>query len=207
MNSITPKQFLLLGGKPLLMHSLSAFPSAYPDISLVLALPADQFSRWQELCDQYDFSIPHQVVAGGETRFHSVQNALPVITGEGLVAIHDGARPLVTRALIRKVFAAAEQSGNCIPVISLNESLRIISGTASHAVDRNTCRIVQTPQVFHTTILKNAYLQPFREQFTDDATVVESIGETIYLVDGDPANLKITNPDDLAAAEILIRQK
>ena len=206
MNAGVPKQFLLLGGKPMLFHSMEAFNLAFPDISIVLALPAGQFSPWKKLCDQRSFSLPHLLVEGGATRFHSVQHALSVIDGDGLVAIHDGARPLISTSLIRTTFLAAERLGNCIPVIPLNESVRILSGDTNQSVDRTVYRIVQTPQVFHAAIIKKAYEQQFRERFTDDAIVAESIGETIHLIDGDPANIKITHPYDLTAAESILRK-
>ena len=204
MNSGIPKQFLLLGGKPLLMHSIQAFHFADPDTSIVLALPPDQFSTWQTLCDLHAFKLPHQIVAGGQTRFHSVQNALELIDGDGLVAIHDGARPLVSESLIRQAFLMAGQLGNCIPVIPLNESVRLLAGGTNKAVERTNYRIVQTPQVFHAALIKKAYRQEYRESFTDDAMVAESTGETIHLVEGDPVNIKITHPYDLAAAETLL---
>ncbi len=205
MHADIPKQFLLLAGQPVLMHSLNAFQDAFPGISIVLALPASQFAAWDELCSLHSFLVPHQVVAGGETRFHSVQNALACVDDEGLVAVHDGARPLISPALIRDVFLTAGEHGNCIPAIPMRESARIVSEKGlSSAVDRNIYRIVQTPQVFHTATLKKAYAQKYRESFTDDAIVVEGIGEQIHLVDGDPVNLKITYPYDLAAAEVLI---
>ena len=204
MNAGMPKQFLLLAGKPMLMRSIGAFSLAYPDISLVLALPASQFSAWKQLCNHHAFKIPHQLVAGGETRFHSVQNALSMINGDGLVAIHDGARPLVSESLIREVFLTASHLGNCIPVVPIRESVRIIAGDTNRAANRNDYRVVQTPQVFHATVLRKAYDQEFRESFTDDATVVESIGEVLHLVDGDPVNMKITYPYDLVAAEAML---
>jgi 2-C-methyl-D-erythritol 4-phosphate cytidylyltransferase len=204
MNAGIPKQFLLLAGKPMLMHSIEAFYLAFPDISIILVLPANQFPSWRDLCARHGFTLPHRLVAGGETRFHSVQNALSVTGDGGLVAIHDGARPLVSASLIRDAFLTAGQLGNCIPAIPLGESLRMLQGAASRAVDRSEYRMVQTPQVFQTAIIKKAYLQEFREQFTDDAMVAESIGETIHLIDGDPANMKITYPCDLAAAEALL---
>jgi 2-C-methyl-D-erythritol 4-phosphate cytidylyltransferase len=204
MRADVPKQFLMLGGEPLLMHSIRAFSLSFPEITIILALPADHFSFWNELCLQYSFLIPHQLVAGGETRFHSVQNALALVENEGLVAIHDGARPLVSVSLIREVFLTAGQLGNCIPTIPVRESLRMISGGGNRAVNRDDYRIVQTPQVFKAESIKKAYQQTYQESFTDDATVVESTGETIHLTDGDPVNLKITHPYDLAAAEILM---
>lgn len=204
MNAGIPKQFLLLGGKPVLMHSIESFSSSYSDITIILVLPAGQFSTWQALCDQHGFTLPHQVVEGGETRFHSVKNALSTILNAGLIAIHDGARPLISVSLIREAFLTARQLGNCIPVIPLNESLRKLENGGSQAVIRSGFCIVQTPQVFRSDIIKKAYEQKYREHFTDDATVVESIGEVIHLIDGDPVNLKITHPSDLAAAEAIL---
>ncbi len=206
MLTSTPKQFLLLGGKPILMHSIEAFYDAFPGISLIVVLPAGQFTTWKNLCDQHAFTLPHQLVAGGETRFHSVKNALTAIADDGLVAIHDGARPLVSESLIRMIFLTAGQLGNCIPVTNLNESVRMLSGNTNRAVDRMDYRAVQTPQVFLCSTIKKAYDQEFRDSFTDDATVAESIGETIHLIEGDPVNFKITHPCDLAAAETLLRK-
>jgi 2-C-methyl-D-erythritol 4-phosphate cytidylyltransferase len=204
MNAGVPKQFLLLGGKPVLMYSIEAYHQAYPDISIVLALPDSYFNSWLKLCEDHDFKLPHRLVAGGETRFHSVKNALSVVDDDGLVAIHDGARPLITVALISEAFLTAGQLGNCIPVIPLNESVRMLSGNTNHTVNREVYRLVQTPQVFGVATIKKAYDQEFRESFTDDATVAESIGETIHLIHGDPLNIKITRPGDLAAAEAIL---
>jgi 2-C-methyl-D-erythritol 4-phosphate cytidylyltransferase len=206
MNAGIPKQFLILAGKPLIMHSMHAFGKAYPGITLVLALPQNQVETWKSLCKQYAFDIPHLIVSGGETRFHSVFQALSGLPAEGLVAIHDGARPLVSETLIRRAFQTAAVMGNCIPVLPLSESIRMISGESSQPVDRTLFRTVQTPQVFRAATIKTAYEQPFREGFTDDATVAESMGETIYLIDGDPVNIKITHPADLAMAECLFEK-
>ena len=207
MNAGIPKQFLLLGGKPMLMHSIIAFIEAYPEISIILALPSDQFTAWKQLCEQHSFTIIHQVVAGGETRFQSVQNALKLIGDDGLVAIHDGARPMISVSLIRTTFITAVQLGNCIPVIPLNESVRQISGETNRSADRHAFRIVQTPQVFRSDVIKKAYSREFLESFTDDASVAESAGETIHLAEGDPLNIKITHPYDLAVAEMLLNSR
>ena len=206
MNAAVPKQFLPLAGIPVAMHSLVAFSSANPEISLILVLPGDQFGNWQDLCTKYAFSLPHLLVAGGETRFHSVRNALALLPAEGLIAVHDAARPLVSEILIQRVFQAAELWGNAIPVIPINESVRQVTGENSSPIDRHTLRIVQTPQVFHASLLLEAYRQEFKSSFTDDATVVECMDETIHLVDGEPANFKITYPHDLAIAEKLFEK-
>jgi len=204
MNSDVPKQFLPLCGKPALAYSLEAFSTAFPGIELVVALPRLLFPAWELLCTAHSVVITHRLAEGGETRFHSVKNALALIGDDGLVAIHDAARPLVTPALIREAFLAAETYGNCIPVAPLRESVREIRGENSRAVDRLALRIVQTPQVFGAGTIKKAYLQDYRPEFTDDATVVEAMGETIHVIEGDPVNFKITHPYDLAAAEALI---
>ena len=206
MNAGIPKQFLLLGGQPMLMHSIKTFSIAYPGITLVVALPPDQFPAWETLCRKYHFDVSHTLSAGGSTRFHSVRQALSVIPGEGLVAIHDGVRPLVSMTLIRHAFQTAAKLGNGIPVIPLSESIRILKGETSLPVDRSVYRVVQTPQVFQTDMIKKAYEQPWEERFTDDATVAESIGETIHLIQGDPVNLKITHPSDLTVAESLFEK-
>lgn len=203
MNAGIPKQFLILAGKPLLMHCMGAFSNAYPGITLVLALPHDQFPAWNDLCKEFSFDVPHLISPGGVTRFHSVQQALTNLSAEGLIAIHDGVRPLVSETLIRSAFQTAEGLGNCIPVLPLTESLRRVDGDHSEPVDRSAFRMVQTPQVFLASTIKKAYEQPYEDCFTDDATVVESIGETIHLIHGDPVNLKITHPYDLTVAEYL----
>jgi 2-C-methyl-D-erythritol 4-phosphate cytidylyltransferase len=207
MNQPIPKQFLPLAGKPMVMHGMQAFSDAFPGINLVLALPGDQFDCWNELCKESGFNIPHQLVAGGKTRFHSVQNALQAVTTKGLVAIHDGARPLISADLIKRVFMTAELFGNCIPVIPVIESVRKINGETSFPVDRNTLCLVQTPQVFRFETLIKAYCQEFREEFTDDASVVENTGETVHLTQGEPSNIKITHLHDLALAQWLIKNR
>jgi len=204
MKAELPKQFLLLAGKPMLMHSMLSFVQTYPDIFLFLVLPAEQFGPWNELCHKFSFFIPHQLIGGGETRFHSVKNAMAVIPDDGLVAVHDGARPLVTPSLIRSVFETADRKGNCIPVIPVNESIRMISGPTSRPVNREEFALVQTPQVFSSSVIKKAYLRPYSEKFTDDATVAEAYGEQIYLIEGERSNIKITLPADLDIAEALI---
>jgi len=204
MNAGIPKQFLLLAGKPLLMRSMEAFYRAVPEVKLILVLPKDQFETWQNLCRQYDFNYKHVVVSGGETRFHSVKNGLATIDSEGVVAVHDGARPMITELLIQTAFLTAEALGNCIPVVPVTETVRVYNpGLKPGVIKRDDIRIVQTPQVFLTERLKKAYQQAYNPGFTDDATVAEGIGECIHLIDGDPVNIKITHPYDLAAAEVL----
>jgi 2-C-methyl-D-erythritol 4-phosphate cytidylyltransferase len=204
MNAATPKQFLLLAGKPVLMHSIEAFHKVYAAIPIIVALPEDLLTTWDDLCHQHHFNIRHKLVKGGSSRFHSVKNALAVVDREMLVGIHDGVRPLVSPELIKRVFNAATVTGHAVPTISFNESVRMIDHDSNHPVNRNLLQIIQTPQVFLSSLIKKAYDQPYRDDFTDDATVLETLGITIRLVEGDRDNIKITTRQDLLWAEALL---
>ncbi len=208
-----PKQFLELAGRPILMRTIEAFGESCEtgdtSLDVIVTLPADQMDLWQQLCEKYAFSLPHRVVAGGETRWHSVKNALAAvgdIADVDVIAVHDGVRPLATAGLIHRVLDAARRDGAAIPVVPLNDSVRQVAGDTSHALDRSSLRAVQTPQAFDARLLLDAYHQPFDPTFTDDASVVERAGHRVTLVDGDPVNLKITRPMDLALAEYLLNQ-
>jgi len=203
MNSSVPKQFLLLVQKPLLMHTINRFAACDPTIEIILVLPSSQFDYWKELCIQYNFKIPHRLVAGGIVRFESVKNGLSAIGEEGLVAIHDGVRPLVSVETIDRCYRVAAEMGNAIPVMPVIESIRMIVGNGSLPVDREKYVTIQTPQVFQVTEIKKAYESGFEPSFTDDATVLEKLGIQINLVEGNRENLKITHSTDLAIAEIL----
>ena len=205
MNSDIPKQFLLLDGRPVLMRTLDAFYQASADIRIVLVLPENQFSYWENLKSQYDFTISHYLVKGGETRFHSVQNGLNAIEGDGLVAIHDGVRPLVTPHIIEQSFIAAEKHGNAIVSVPVKESLRKVQETTNEAVNRSEFRIMQTPQTFKLSVIQTAFARVTSSDFTDDASVLESTGEKIHLINGDYRNIKITTVEDLLFAEALIK--
>jgi 2-C-methyl-D-erythritol 4-phosphate cytidylyltransferase len=204
MDSAMPKQFMLLANKPLLIYSIDAFIQAFPEILVVIALPLDFIQTWKQLCVEYQFNQPHQIVPGGETRYHSVKNALALISNDMLIAIHDGARPLVSPILINQAFSSAKNYGNAVPAVQINESLRKLSENDSQAVNRNQYRIIQTPQVFKSNLLKKAYETGFHDTFTDDATVVEKLGEKIHLIPGELTNIKITYPSDLTYAEMLL---
>jgi len=206
MGADLPKQFLLLAGKPVLMHTLEAFHRADPNTELILVLPSEQLAYWSELCTKFDFTLKHLVASGGAMRFDSVRNGLKLIQEDGLIAVHDGVRPLVHTELIRKCFEAAMKHGAVIPVFELTESIRRIEGPRSYAEDRTLYRSVQTPQTFRSEILQKSYQQPYREVFTDDASVVEAAGYEITLVEGTRENIKITMPQDLLLAEQLIRK-
>ena len=206
-----PKQFLELGGKPVLMRTIEAFEQTLGsgDREIIVTLPAVQMDLWQELCERYAFAVPHRVVSGGETRWHSVKNALDSIgdiADVDVIAVHDGVRPLASVDLINRVLDAARRDGAAIPVVPLNDSVRQVDGDDSRALDRSSLRAVQTPQVFDARLLLKAYEQPFDPTFTDDASVVERAGHKVELVEGDPSNLKITRPMDLALAEYLLNQ-
>ena len=203
-----PKQFLELGGKPILMRSIEAFAnSGNCPVDVIVTLPSDQMDLWQRLCDRYGFDVPHRVVPGGETRWHSVKHALDSmgdVNEVDIIAVHDGVRPMVTADVICRTIEAARRDGAAIPVVALNDSVRQVVGEASHALDRSTLRAVQTPQAFYARLLLDAYSLPYQTTFTDDASVVEQLGHPITLVEGDPHNLKITRPMDLALAEYLL---
>jgi 2-C-methyl-D-erythritol 4-phosphate cytidylyltransferase len=204
MGADLPKQFLPLAGKPVLMHTLEAFHKAVPDVELILVLPEAHRAFWASLCAEHDFRLAHRVVAGGAVRFESVRNGLACVGEDGLVAVHDGVRPLVKPELIRLCFDVAREKGAVIPVFELTESIRQLDGDRSIAVDRSRFRSVQTPQTFRSAILKKAYEQPYRDVFTDDASVVEATGLEIALVEGHRENIKITMPQDLLLAELLL---
>ncbi len=204
MGSEVPKQFIELNGKPVLMHTLEKFYRFDTNIQLIVALPIDQQEFWKSLCSKYGFVIPHKVVNGGITRFHSVKNALAEVGNEGLVAVHDGVRPLVSLATIKRCYDAAKQHGAAIPVIPLSDSVREVIGETSRAIDRSKLRLVQTPQVFQVDLLQKAYQAAYRPEFTDDASVVEYMGRTIVMVEGNTENIKLTYPSDIAIAKTLL---
>lgn len=203
-----PKQFLELGGKPILMRSIEAFAnSGNCPVDVIVTLPSDQMDLWQRLCDRYGFDVPHRVMPGGETRWHSVKHALDSmgdVNEVDIIAVHDGVRPMVTADVICRTIEAARRDGAAVPVVALNDSVRQVVGEASHALDRSALRAVQTPQAFDARLLLDAYSLPYQPTFTDDASVVEQLGHPITLVEGDPHNLKITRPMDLALAEYLL---
>lgn len=205
MGRTIPKQFLPIGGKPLLMHTIEAFYRADRTIRIVLVLPSDQQNYWKSLCLQYDFVIEHTIVEGGETRFMSVRNGLKLIPLEGIVGVHDGVRPFVSQNVIKRCFCEAQSHGAVVPVIDMVESVRQISSEGSVAICRDQYKLVQTPQVFDSALLHKAYKQPFCSNFTDDASVVENLGEKIFLTEGNRENIKITTSFDLIIANALLK--
>jgi 2-C-methyl-D-erythritol 4-phosphate cytidylyltransferase len=204
MQADIPKQFIALKSKPILMHSIEAFVNYNPLINIIVVLPKNQLEVWTQLCKKHDFTIAHQMVAGGVTRFESVKNGLAHAPEEGLVAVHDGVRPLVSLHTIRRCFEEAGRTGAAVPVVDVVESIRKLEGSNNVAVDRNLYKAVQTPQVFHAQILKVAYQRHYVPTFTDDASVVEAYGHPISLVEGNVENIKITTTVDLRVAELTV---
>lgn len=204
MNSETPKQFLILKQKPLLYYTIQSFLDAYNDIEIVLVLPEEHISNGQEIIDGYFDNSKIRVCAGGRTRFHSVQKGLALIHEESIIFVHDGVRCLVTPELIRRSYESALENGTAIPVISCNDSVRIIDGPTSNIVDRNSIKLVQTPQTFHSKILLPAYNIDYKDQFTDEAAVIEAFGLKVHLIEGEKSNIKITTEIDLFLAERII---
>jgi 2-C-methyl-D-erythritol 4-phosphate cytidylyltransferase len=204
MKSETPKQFLVIAGKPLLMHTIERFHDYSSELKILLVLPESHFEFWKSLCKKYDFSISHKLVKGGKTRFHSVKNGLDEINEECIIAIHDGVRPLVSHSTIASAFALAEEKGNAIPVVGINESMRKVKHKKSTPVNRDKFRIIQTPQCFNSKLIKEAYSQDYQEEFTDDATVIEALGIKVRLTEGNAENIKITRPVDLKIAEAFL---
>lgn len=206
MGGDIPKQFVPVKGKPVLMRTLEAFYAYDEQMELILVLPVNQQDYWKHLCVEYGFTVPHRIASGGETRFHSVKNGLALIEGEdGLVGVHDGVRPFVARGVIASCYDAAVEKEAVIPVTEVVETLRLLTGEEeSKTVPRSAYRLVQTPQVFTVSLLKQAYEQPYTPDFTDDASVVEAWGHAVYLVPGNRENIKLTTPFDLKVAEALL---
>ena len=206
MGSDIPKQFLPIGGKPVLMRTLERFREYSDDIQIILVLPEAQQEYWHQLCDEYHFDVEYTLANGGQTRFHSVQNGLAKVPddAQGVVGVHDGVRPFPSIEVIKNCYKTARTAKAVIPVIPVVETVRHLDGDSSMTVPRDEYRLVQTPQTFDIQLLKAANKQPYNDGFTDDASVVEAFGHKITLVEGNRENIKITTPYDLKIAEILI---
>jgi 2-C-methyl-D-erythritol 4-phosphate cytidylyltransferase len=201
MNSAVPKQFLLLKNKPVLYYTLDTFLKAYDDLHIILVLPEEHVATGQEIIDAWIDYKRITITVGGRTRFHSVQNGLLQIKDESIVFVHDAVRCLLSTELVHKCYAAALEFGAAIPVIDCNDSVRILSAEGNEALERRLVKLVQTPQVFLSTILLPAYSIDYKDKYTDEATVVEAFGMKVKLVEGDENNIKITRPVDLVLAE------
>ena len=206
MGSDIPKQFLPIGGKPVLMRTLERFRAYSADLQIILVLPEAQQDYWHQLCAEYHFDVEYTLANGGQTRFHSVQNGLAKVPDDaiGVVGVHDGVRPFPSIEVIRNCYETARTAKAVIPVIPVVETVRHLEGEQSKTVPRNDYRLVQTPQTFDIQLLKAANRQPYNDGFTDDASVVESFGYEITLVEGNRENIKITTPYDMKIAEVLI---
>lgn len=200
----TPKQFLELSGRPVLMHTIERFKSFSDAIEIITVLPENQLRHWMYLQKKYSFTISQTIVKGGIHRFFSVKNGLRFVNVPGLVAIHDGVRPFVSIDTIRRCFDTAEKLGNAIPSVSSADSLRLINEKGSEPLNRLNVKQIQTPQVFSAELIKKAYLQQYSPEFSDDATVLEKTGEKINLIEGNRENIKITNPEDLIISSALL---
>lgn len=206
MNNTIPKQFIELQGKPVLMHTIVKFFQAIPEIKIIVVLADQLHEEWKGLCKKHNFSIHHTLCNGGETRYHSVKNGLTLVPENCIVGIHDAARPLVTEQLILNLFETAKQKGNACPAIPVTETIREVSGGNNRSVDRSKYFIIQTPQCFQSSLLKEAFLKPYQSTFTDDASVLEAMGEKINLIEGDRENIKITTALDLIIAKTLMER-
>ena len=206
MGSDIPKQFLPIGGRPVLMRTLERFRAYSSDLQIILVLPEAQQDYWRQLCEEYHFDVEYQLANGGHTRFHSVQNGLALVPddAEGVVGVHDGVRPFPSIEVIRNCYETAREKKAVIPVIPVIETVRHLENKGSVTVPRSDYRLVQTPQTFDIQLLKAANHQPYNDGFTDDASVVESYGHAITLVEGNRENIKITTPYDMKIAEVLI---
>jgi 2-C-methyl-D-erythritol 4-phosphate cytidylyltransferase len=205
MKQLIPKQFIEVNGFPILMHTIRTFAQLDFQTKIIVVLPADQFSYWQELCAKFSFTIPHQITAGGPTRFHSVKNGLGLVRDSGIIGIHDAVRPCASKQTIQKAYEMALTKGTGIPCVPLNDSIREVKNNSNKALDRNQYRIIQTPQCFQSALIQKAFQQDYQETFTDDASVVEAMGTAIQLVEGNVENIKITTPSDLLLAETFLK--
>ncbi|MBQ7421579.1 MAG: 2-C-methyl-D-erythritol 4-phosphate cytidylyltransferase [Prevotella sp.] len=210
MGSDVPKQFLPVGGKPVLMHTLERFRAYSESLNIILVLPREQQEYWKTLCKEHDFQVEHTIADGGDTRFQSSKNGLALIpdNADGVVGIHDGVRPFVSLDVIDRCFEAAREDYAAIPVMPVTDTLRFVDDHGGgRNVQRSDYRIVQTPQTFDISLAKQAFNQPYRDAFTDDASVVESLGCQVSMVEGNRENIKITTPFDLIVAEALLKER
>lgn len=205
MGSAMPKQFLELQEKPILYHTLKSFLDTFPEINIIVVLPKEFISYANMVLQHFD-SVPEiTLVAGGNTRYESVQNGIKALTDDtGITFVHDGVRPLISRQLLHKCYQVASEKGSAIPAVAIVDSIRQLDDIKHFPIDRNTLRSIQTPQTFQTKLLKSAFEQPYQDSFTDEANVVENLGMAVHLIEGERSNIKITTPEDLAIAEALL---
>jgi 2-C-methyl-D-erythritol 4-phosphate cytidylyltransferase len=209
MGAPVPKQFLEIGGKPILMHTLNRFLEFDSTIRILVVLHPDYVARWRALCEQHGFAASHEIVLGGSERFYSVQKAVQTITDqdESIIGIHDAVRPMVSVATLENCYSIAREKGNAVPAIAVNDSMRVVDAAGNHSIDRSSLRIIQTPQCFNLMLLRKAFLQDYKPEFTDDASVVEALGERVELVEGNRENIKITTPEDLQWLSLMLARE
>ncbi|WP_311953323.1 2-C-methyl-D-erythritol 4-phosphate cytidylyltransferase [Mucilaginibacter terrae] len=205
MQSAVPKQFLLVNELPVLMHTLQAFSRSQYAPKLIVVLPDSHHVYWAQLCIQHHFTLPHDLVSGGPTRFHSVKNGLKLVPDDTLVAVHDAVRPLINPAIIDAAYKQANVQGAVVVAVKSRDSVRQVKGPFTQSLLRDEIYLVQTPQTFKTALLKGAYEYAYQESFTDDASVAEHAGHAIHIVEGSYQNLKITFPEDIVIAELLLK--
>ena len=207
MGGDLPKQFMPLHGKPVLMHTIERFRAYSDELKIILVLPHEQQDYWRQICQKHNFTVEHTVVDGGQPRFPSSQNGVAAVPDDatGVIGIHDGVRPFVSEETIARCFEAARQFGAALPVLPVTDTLRRVTDDGGYNVQRNNYRTVQTPQTFDAQLLKQAFKQPYSDNFTDDASVVEALGHKVTMVDGNRENIKLTTPFDLVVAEALIK--
>lgn len=206
MGGTLPKQFLLLKDKPVLYYTIKTFLESYPDIQVILVLPVDYTDMGQEIIDAWFDKERIRITAGGETRFHSVQNGLSLIEEESIIFVHDGVRCLLSTDLIHRCYQQAVETGTAIPAIPSKDSIRLLTDEGNEAFDRNKVMLIQTPQTFHSKILIPAFQIDYKDKFTDEASVVEAFGMKVSLVEGEERNIKITRPVDIVIAEQLLNE-
>ncbi len=203
MGTDIPKQFLLINNRPVLFYTIEQFCTYDPNIGIILVLPHNQIDYWKTLIEEFQFTIPHKIVTGGETRYHSIKNGLETID-QGMVAIHDGVRPFVSNDVITEAFGQIRSGVGIVPVLKVKESVRKLNGDSSASVNRDDYVLVQTPQCFNVNEIKAAYELEYSTAFTDDASVFEAAGNKIQLVEGNEENIKITTPRDLKMAKLIL---
>jgi 2-C-methyl-D-erythritol 4-phosphate cytidylyltransferase len=207
MKNDIPKQFLFLKNKPVLYYSVKAFLDTYDDIEIILVLPEEHIGKGQEIIDAYFDASKIKITAGGRTRFHSVKNGLSLVKDEAIIFVHDGVRCLLPKNLIQRCYDAALELGNAIPSVGCSDSVRMLTNNGNKIIDRKKIKLVQTPQTFHSKILLPAYGIDYKDQFTDEATVVEAFGLKINLIEGESDNIKITTPQDLILADLILENQ
>jgi 2-C-methyl-D-erythritol 4-phosphate cytidylyltransferase len=206
MQAVVPKQFLLLNGRPVLMYTLEAFQQSAYKPGIILVMHPNFHTYWHQLCTDHQFTVPHTLVEGGETRFHSVKNGLALISDDSLVAVQDAVRPLVSADIIDNAYTQAAEFGNAVVAVKSRDSVRSLRNGQSESLLRDEIYLVQTPQTFKADLLKKAYQQPYTDSFTDDASVAEKAGAQIHIYEGSYQNIKITFPEDIAIAELLLNR-